>query len=145
MTQIDFYILGDNSHRDINLMVCRLCEKALAKQMNVFIYTHSQTQAQQLDELLWTFKTNSFIAHTNQLDERITNDSFAYPVIISSERTNDHYNHLLINLTEKTPSFFQQFKRIAELVGKSEGEKEIARNRYRYYLQQGYTLNKYDL
>ena len=157
MMQIDFYILGENSHRDINLMVCRLCEKALDQEMNVLIYTKSPTQARQLDELLWTFKANSFIAHKDQVNEPQADTSFFYPVLISSGTATDdtdvgefqrvfaRYKQLLINLTAETPAFFQQFKRIAEMVGNNNDEKEIARNRYRSYRQEGHTLNKYDL
>ncbi len=145
MTQIDFYILGENSPRNINQMVCSLCEKALSQKMTVFIYTLSADQAHQLDELLWTFKANSFIAHKNQLNETDNESTFSYPVIISNSEVSETYNQLLINLTAEIPVFFKQFKRVAELVGKQSDEKEIARNRYRSYLQQGYTLNKYDL
>lgn len=157
MTQIDFYILAENSHRDMNHMVCRLCEKALAQKMNVLIYTSSATQAQQLDDLLWTFKPDSFIPHYNQFNELEDDDSYSYPVLICTETDADditsignkkimsQYKQLLINLTSNTPPFFQQFERIAEMVGKNNDEKEIARNRYRYYKQKQLTLNKYDL
>ncbi len=145
MTQIDFYILGESSHRNINQMVCQLCEKALTQQMNVFIYTESSDQAQQLDDLLWTFKTDSFIAHENRLNKTDIETSYPYPVIISNDEVSSSYKHLLINLTANIPVFFKQFERVAELVGKESDEKEIARSRYRSYLQQGYTLNKYDL
>ena len=63
MAQVDFYILGDNSRRNINQMVCRLCEKALSNKMQVFIYTRTEQQARELDEELWTFKSDSFIPH----------------------------------------------------------------------------------
>ena len=157
MTQIDFYIIAENSHRDMNQMVCRLCEKALAQKMNVLIYTRSAAQAQQLDDLLWTFKPDSFIPHNNQFDGLEEDDSFSYPVLISTDANTDattfigskkimsQYNQLLINLTTDTPPFFQQFERIAEMVGNNNEEKEIARSRYRSYRQKGLTLNKYDL
>ncbi|MCW8932977.1 MAG: DNA polymerase III subunit chi [Gammaproteobacteria bacterium] len=154
--QVDFYILGENSKRDINGMVCRLCEKALAQNMNVLVYTKSSSQAQQLDELLWTFKANSFIAHKNQISDTETvteaDSSFSYPVLICTgnelagkEQTIHQYQQLLINLTTETPEFLPQFERVAELVGKDNDEKEIARNRYRTYREKGYNLNKYDL
>lgn len=154
--QVDFYILGENSNRDINQMVCRLCEKALAQKMNVLVYAKSSVQAQQIDELLWIYKANSFIPHKNQLNElepnHVTDASFFYPVLICTEMSiNDTnkiiepYQQLLINLTTESPTFFAQFGRMAELVGKDNDEKEKARNRYRNYRQKGYNLNKYDL
>ena len=151
MTQVDFYILAENSRREINQMVCLLCEKALAQAMNVLIYTHSSTQAQQLDDLLWTFKNDSFIPHKNQFRESHIDDShFYYPVLIchSNNTRPDilaQYKQLLINLSNESPAFISQFKRTAELVDSNDEEKKIARNRYRYYQQKGYTLNTYDL
>ncbi len=147
MTQIDFYILADNSRRDINQMVCQLCDKALAQELMVVVYTHSAAQAQQLDDLLWTCKADSFIAHKNLLNEQQDDASFSYPVLISSELTTEmsQKHPLLINLTTEIPPFFQQFERLAELVGKNDEEKESARNRYRTYRQKGHPLKKYDL
>ncbi|MCU7939068.1 MAG: DNA polymerase III subunit chi [gamma proteobacterium symbiont of Bathyaustriella thionipta] len=146
--QIDFYILGENSHRDINQMVCQLCEKAIAQHMNVFIYTQSIEQAHQLDELLWTFKPDNFLTHKNELSEIETDSTFTYPIIISSDVKNatksQHYQ-FLINLSNESPDLLANFKRIAEMVGKAPDDKEIARNRYRFYRDKGYTLNKYDL
>ena len=158
MTQIDFYILGEDSHRNINQMVCRLCEKALAQEMNVLVYTESAEQAQQLDDLLWTFKADSFIAHKNQLNEpsAAPENSFNYPVLITAPEQTDNslptgdkryeqYTRLLINLTAEMPPFHQQFERIAEMVDKDVHAKEIARNHYRFYREKGYSLNKYEL
>ncbi|MDX2503294.1 MAG: DNA polymerase III subunit chi [Gammaproteobacteria bacterium] len=156
MTQIDFYIVAENSPRDINQMVCRLCEKALSQKMSVLIYTKSTAQAQQLDDLLWTFKADSFIAHHNLSSESEHSDTgpqseFNYPILISSTdrfsdvQNHEHYTQLLINLTSETPSIYQQFERLAEMVDKTPHARETARNRYRFYRQQGYSLNKYDL
>jgi len=131
-------------------MVCRLCEKALSQNMNVLIYTQSADQAQQLDDLLWNYKTDSFIAHHNQLGESPAQAGFDYPVLISSSDRPDNEAHgqcrqLLINLTTETPPFYQHFERLAEMVDKEQQAKENARNRYRFYREQGHTLNKYDL
>lgn len=146
--QIDFYILAENSRRDINQMVCQLCEKAIVQEMDVLIYTKSIEQAHQLDELLWTFKADSFLAHKNELNDIETDNTFHYPIIISShikDETVPLKHQFLINLSNTHPAFIQHFKRIAEIVGKNPDDKEVARNRYRSYRDKGYTLNKYDL
>ncbi|WP_198262734.1 DNA polymerase III subunit chi [sulfur-oxidizing endosymbiont of Gigantopelta aegis] len=154
MTQVDFYILGENSQRQITSMVCRLCEKALAQELSVLIYVASPADAQQMDDLLWTYKANSFIAHSSHFTQTKLNSDYFYPVFIhyptAADKTDvvpirDQYKQLLINLTTEIPSFFQKFTRMAEMVGKNNEEKAIARNRYRTYLQQGLSLNKYDL
>lgn len=148
--QIDFYILGENSHRDINQMVCQLCEKGIAQGMNVLIYTKSIKQAHQLDELLWTFKADSFLVHNNELKETETetDNAITFPIIISSDIKDETIPlryQFLINLCNEIPVFIQHFKRIAEMVEKNPQDKEAARNRYRSYRDKGYNLNKYDL
>ena len=151
MTQIDFYILAENSHRNVNQMVCRLCEKATAQDMNVLLYTKSAQQAQELDDLLWTFKADSFIPHQNLNNPIPSKGNFDYPVLISSadqasaQGIPEQYQQLLINMTTDAPPFYQQFTRLAEMVGKDSIEKDAARNRYQRYRQQGHKLNKFDL
>lgn len=137
--------------------------------MQVFIYTRTEQQARELDEQLWTFKSDSFIPHCVIFDDffsdtKAKSDNFSYPVIIKAADTNDDTimakqgsdlsennfpyksfqdNGLLINLSRSIPAFIQHFERIAEMV--DEDEKQQARERYRIYRQQGHNLNKYDL
>ncbi len=156
MAQVDFYILNDSSGRNINQMVCRLCEKALENGMQVFIYTCTDQQAQILDELLWTYKSDSFIPHCIISDVFLPvtpekTENFSYPVVIKAANSDldqqlpAQFKGLLINLSQTMPSFMPYFERIAEMVDKDETEKQLARERYRLYRQQNHTLNKYDL
>ncbi len=156
MAQVDFYILSDSSKRNINQMVCRLCEKALEKEMQVFVYTCTDQQAQILDELLWTYKSDSFIPHCIISDDFLPvspakTENFNYPVVIKAvnsvldQQLPAQFKGLLINLSQTIPPFMPYFERIAEMVDKDETEKQLARERYRLYRQQNHTLNKYDL
>ena len=155
MNQIDFYILADDSTKNIDIICCQLCEKALKNSMNVIIYTQSFEQAEKINNLLWNFKTDSFIPHKNLLNQEDNNGisskslkdiDFNYPVIITNKINSQQSNtDLLINLNASPPPLHQQFKRIAELVDKNPQAKEIARNSYRLYQQKNYKLSKYDL
>ncbi|MCU7837222.1 MAG: DNA polymerase III subunit chi [gamma proteobacterium symbiont of Taylorina sp.] len=156
MTQVDFYILADNSAKEIKQICCQLCEKALQQDMNVFIYTQSFEQAEELDNLLWSYKPNSFMVHINELNQidksdilsnlLEKNECFHYPVIISSTtQPAPEYQDLLINLTAEPHPSHQQFKRIAEIVDRNPQAKQQARKLYRFYQQQDYPLKKYDL
>ena len=62
MTHVDIYLLQDDS-LDRNHYACRLIEKAYRRQHHVYVQTSSQEHAETLDELLWTFKEESFIPH----------------------------------------------------------------------------------
>ncbi len=146
--QIDFYILAEHSQRDINRMVCQLCEKATAQKMQTIIYTKSMAQAQQLDDLLWSFKAESFLVHHNTLNASEKPHHYPYPIVIQSQITDQAMtisHPFLINLSPVTPEFFQEFSRMAELITINPEEKQAARKRYRFYLDAGHQLTKYDL
>ena len=159
MNQVDFYILTESSQKNINHICCQLCEKALKSNLTILIYTQSAAQAEELDNLLWSYKSNSFIAHKNMYnqydidhisDNTLTKSEakfqFLYPVLITGEVPVDHkYNDVLINLNSTPPPFYANFKRVAEMVDKELLAKESARSRYRFYQQQNCKLNKYDL
>lgn len=155
MLQVDFYILADNSQKNIEQLCCQLCEKALLNNMTVLIYTQSDEQAEKLDNLLWSFKPVSFIVHKNLLgqlnkedtsSDTLTIDNIIYPVLITNKiNPEQSQNDLLINLNTSPPPGHLQFKRIAELVDKNPQAKENARNSYRFYQQQDYQLKKYNL
>jgi len=146
--QVDFYILADTSGRDLKRMVCQLCEKALAQQMQIFIYTNSIEQAEQLDDLLWSFKADSFLPHKLLTQNDETDESYSCPILISCELDNKisavKYP-FLINLSNTYSDSFQDFKRIAEMIDKDPEQKQAARKRYRLYLDKSCDLNKYDL
>ncbi len=146
MTQVDFYILGHQSSRTLELMVCRLCAKALEADMYVYINTRDAQQAAQLDELLWSFKAESFLPHQNLLTDNSLSEICKIPIIINKgDQIPDGYHQLLINLSSDIPHFFSRFERVAELVDKDENEKQLGRERYRFYRERGYLLKKYDL
>lgn len=146
MTQIDFYILGNQSGRTLEIMVCQLCNKALENNMQVYINARTEQQARQLDELLWSFKPESFLPHQNLLTGKLQPEAYQMPIIINhGEQIPDGYDQLLINLDTDIPQFFSRFDRVAEMVSKDEDEKQLGRDRYRFYRERGYLLNKYDL
>ncbi len=147
MTQIDFYILAPQSHRNVELLTCQLTEKAYLQNNFVNIYCQSAKQTNILDELLWKFKPDSFLPHitlANITQQKI--DDFHYPVLINgSDSIPDGFNpdklsELLINLTNSTPGFFSQFHRLAEIVDKDEKSRQHARERFRFYKERGYVL-----
>ncbi|RKZ50565.1 MAG: DNA polymerase III subunit chi, partial [Candidatus Parabeggiatoa sp. nov. 3] len=83
---------------------------------------------EKFDKLLWVFKEDSFLPHD------------IYPDVSSKAPIRIGYNaqvcpdmEVLINLTETVPPFFEQFKRIAEIVDDTPIAREAGRTRYRFY------------
>jgi DNA polymerase-3 subunit chi len=141
MTQVDFYILKDNSLQAQNLLTCRLSEKAYKQGHQVFINTNTGEQLKQLDDMLWTFTANSFLPHGRYGE----NADSTHPVLLGHAIEPEGPSDVLLNLCSDVPAFFSRFNRVAELVGGDETQRQAARERYRFYKDRGYTLNTHNL
>ena len=122
--RVDFYLLSDNQPNTRWLVACRLLEKAYLKGHRVFVYCDKQHDAELLDELLWTFKDESFIPHHLQGE-----GPEPPPAIqIGYDTASRAFNDILLNAsTIEIPAFYPQFKRIIELVSHDSTQKEQSR------------------
>lgn len=127
--RIDFYLLTTSEKSDKLLLACRLLEKACARKHRVFVYCSNRQDAEELDELLWAFKDDSFIPHNLQ-GEGLEPPP---PVQIGHEPPSKDFHDILLNLSDGIPDFFNRFRRIMELVINDETAKEISRNHFREY------------
>jgi len=111
------------------LLACRLLEKAWRHGHRVYVYCGDKQQAEALDELLWTFKDDSFIPHNLQGEGPEPPPA----VQIGHSQEPRGYNDILMNLADSIPSFYTRFKRVIELVSNDEAEKEQSRDHFRQY------------
>jgi DNA polymerase-3 subunit chi len=61
--RIDFYVLPDHQEKGRSLLACRLADKAYSLGHTVYLFASSEARAAALDDLLWTFRQDSFIPH----------------------------------------------------------------------------------
>jgi DNA polymerase-3 subunit chi len=141
MTRIDFYILNQNTHHDRFFLSCRITEKAWHKKHRVMIQTSSEQEAMHMNQLLWTFRDQSFIPH--ELLPRA--DMKTTPVIIGWGGDAAEECDVLINLATEIPPFFSRFERLVEIVDKDPAHKQVSRDHYRYYQERGYPLTNHKL
>ncbi len=134
MTQVDFHILPDASVEARWLYTCRLVEKATGLGNSVLIAVDTEDEAQTLDDLLWSFKPESFIPHQIIGGENETNVEITF-----SDKTGDH-QQVLINLRSQVPEYFSRFARLAEIVIQEPNILENTREHYRFYKQRGYPI-----
>ncbi|HEV2614112.1 MAG TPA: DNA polymerase III subunit chi [Gammaproteobacteria bacterium] len=138
MPTVDFYLLENPSSDAVNLTTCKLCEKAYEQQKTVFIYSKTKQDAENLDKLLWTYNDISFIPHA--LIPAKT------PILIGFSGSPPPANYdILINLTSESPSFFNQFNRVIEVVSGDAAEKQVAREKYRFYRDNQCELKSHQL
>jgi DNA polymerase-3 subunit chi len=127
--RVDFYLLAGSGAEEPSLIVCRLLEKAYLRGHRVFVYCSNQQEAEKLDELLWTFKDNSFIPHNLQGE----GPEPPPPIQLGFQDEPRGFNDILINLHSEIPKFYTRFRRIIEVVANNDSAKELSRTHYREY------------
>ncbi|MCC5014003.1 MULTISPECIES: DNA polymerase III subunit chi [unclassified Legionella] len=127
--RVDFYLLNSNELSSRWLLACRLLEKAYLRGHQVFVYCDTKQDAEQLDELLWTFKDNSFIPHNLQGE----GPEPPPPIQLGYQGEPRGFNDILLNLAAPIPSFYARFRRVMEIVVNDESAKELSRAHYREY------------
>lgn len=143
MTRIDFYILPVAEPHGALSFACRLAEKAFLGGHRVYLHGASETQAQALDELLWTFREGSFVPH-----ERLGVDAVPAadcPVAVGSGADPGEHHDVLVNLGEDIPAFFARFERVAEIVLNDPAARAESRRRWAFYKDRGYALQHHDM
>jgi len=152
VTQVDFYILSDDSAAARLKTACRLADKAVQRNLGVFLLADEEEDARKLDELLWTFSQNSFLPHRFAWDP--ASEGIAEPIVIAlDERAQIDPDGaavgaawgLMINLASRVPDTFGRYERLAEIVGAAPDVRERGRERYRFYRERGYTLQTHQL
>jgi DNA polymerase-3 subunit chi len=140
MPRADFYLIAKPrfSERPL-LLVCELARKAFAAQQPTLILTRDFEQAEELDELLWTFDEDTYIPHQLAGDD----DDAHTAVLIAPPGVDTPVRPLTINLREQCPPNYGE--RVLEVVAANPAEREGSRLRWRDYQRLGFEVNKYDM
>jgi DNA polymerase-3 subunit chi len=139
--EITFYVLADLDPGKRLSTACRIIEKAFQQKHSIFVLAASRAEAEQLDEMLWTFRADSFVPH-HLVGEGPTPPP---PVRIGWAGIPPEANDLLVNLGAGFPPQPNRFRRIVEIVGGDEPMREAARQHWRQYKQQGYAVTSHNL
>jgi len=136
MPKADFYILPCADENKILFFACRLAEKAYQQQHRIYFHMQNTNHAHKLDEMLWTWRDESFLPH-NLVGE---GPDPAPPIQIGAGMIPNTQRDILINLSQTLPEQYAQFARILEIISSDESSQNAARERYRIYRDQQYTL-----
>lgn len=152
MTQVDFYILATQSEDSWLRLACRITEKAIQKNLNVYLHSENAADASRLDGLLWTFSQGSFIPH--RLVGSGSGEPFEESVLIGRNdlagetpvdtQVTQRWD-LMINLTKQVPEIFSRYARVAEVIDADPIRRENGRERFRFYRDRGYELNTHNV
>ena len=137
MTQVDFYIVPEDN---VDAFLYRLTEKIYRLGRTIYIHA-SPEAALHIDELFWQAEPGGFIPH-GLIGESVSPPP---PIQIGFETPDLKNYDVLINLTAEVPSFFHAFQRIIEIVPQDDHIKDYTRSHYRFYHQQGLSIQSHNL
>ena len=122
---------------------CRLLRKAVGSGARVVVLATADTAAQ-LDADLWALSTTEFVPHcVADAGESLRSRS---PVVIANGvQQVPGMTDVLVNLTDAVPPGFAQFARVIEVVSTDPDDRDMARQRWRHYTEQGYAIQRHDL
>lgn len=134
MTHVDFYILPQTTSEARWLFACRLIDKVQRLGVRVLVAMDDEADARALDELLWTFKPESFIPH------QLINGGKPAPVEITFNQDTGDHQGLLLNLSKTIPAYFSRFDRLSEVVIQEQQSLQASRERFSFYKSRGYPI-----
>jgi DNA polymerase III subunit chi len=141
MPQADFYLIQKPRFREEPLLlVCELARKAHGAGLPTLIFARDDAQAEQLDDLLWSFDPDAFIPH--QIAGADIEEEEA-DVLIVAPGTDAPMRPLVINLRDAAVE--GQFDRVLEVVPADESARGPLRERWKQYQARGLDLKKHDM
>ncbi len=148
--QVDFYILEAAAERERLRTACRLADKAWQKGHRVFIHVDSRETARSIDDMLWTYRQDSFVPHAMYVQRQSDNgqgvdEATLEPVLVGDGAAHPAEIDVLINLAETVPSFAGTSTRVAEIVSADDAGRRSGRLRYRDYLDRGVSIQQHNL
>ncbi|MFT3806966.1 DNA polymerase III subunit chi [Arenimonas sp.] len=141
MARADFYLIAKPRFLERPLLlVCELARKASDSGQAMLIFAASMQQAEALDELLWEFDEDAYVAHQiagTDEDDDIT------PVLIVPPEFQAPMRPLVLNLRNEPVT--GGFERVLEVVPADPSAREPLRQRWKHYKDSGLDVHKHDM
>lgn len=141
MARADFYLIGKPRFRDQPLLlVCELARKASDAGLPMLVLCASQAQAEQLDDLLWSFDPDAYVAHQIAgADE----DEEEVPVLLAAPEHDAPLRPMVLNLRDAAVP--DGFDRVLEVVPADDSARGPLRERWKQYVARGIDVKKHDM
>ncbi|MCF6765437.1 DNA polymerase III subunit chi [Thiotrichales bacterium 19S3-7] len=145
--QVDFYILSTNTEDERLLFCCRLIEKVLKSQQRLIVLCKNYQMLEELDQLLWSYKDSSFIAHL-PIDE-LTEKTASVPVILTTDEVEINTDcNIIVKLQNSELSSLWPLNdtfRVLEIVDQDQTVLESSRNNFKDYKKRGFKVGIHKL
>ncbi|MDZ4304086.1 MAG: DNA polymerase III subunit chi [Pseudomonas sp.] len=139
MPRIEFYVLSTAMPGDRLRAACPLAMKAWRAGMPVFLRGSDAQQCNEVDELLWRFKAESFVPHS------LHEEDADAPVVIGLDEEPSSAQGVLINLGSTLSPQVEHFSRVIEIVNQEPDLLTACRENFRSYRQRGYDPKRVEL
>ena len=135
--QVDFYVRPESSPDALERFACRLVETVWQRGHGVLVLAPSDIDARRLDDLLWTFRDESFVPHRRLGADGASVDE---PVAVGTPGVWSGEIDVLLNLTPAVPEEAARAVRIAEVVPAGGAGRDAGRRRFREYRDRGFEI-----
>ena len=155
MARADFYQLTSSDPASRYPLLCRLLEKAVAAGQEVYVLCQDQAEVSHLDQYLWAFKPDSFIAHAcarqsidqsiDQSTDQSTDQTIDSTIILGHPLSVmvPQHKDICINLCSTVAP--KHYERIIELVTQEPAMLIITREHFRAYQELGRIMQYHKL
>lgn len=141
MPRADFYLIAKPRFREEPLrLVCELARKAYETGTPTLVLARDAAQAEQLDDLLWSFDPDAFIPHQIV---GVDVDEDEADVLIAPPDADVPLRPIVINLRDGAVE--GDFERVLEVVPADEDARGPLRERWKHYQARSIELKKYDM
>ncbi len=141
MPRADFYLIAKPRFSGQPLLlVCELCRKANDAGLATLVLARDSAQAEELDDLLWSFNPDAFIPHQIAGSDEDEEEAL---VLIAPPDQQAGLRPLVINLRDA--AWMEPCDRVLEVVPDDPAAREPLRERWRQYKAAGYALSKHDM
>lgn len=115
--------------------------QAWGRRQAVLVYVPNTDQATRLDRLLWTQPALSFLPHC-RADAPLAAQT---PIRLTAQLDEPPREACLLNLGDELLPGFSRFELLVEIVSRDDADRLPARDRFKFYRNQGYTIDSYDI
>ncbi len=137
--RVEFYVLSSANPADRLRAACQLAAKGWRHGLPVLVRCTDAAQRDELNELLWRFRGESFIPHS------LIDDDASAPVVLALDEAPATQQGLLINLASTISPHVEHFSRIIEIVNQEPDLLAACRENFRSYRQRGYDPKRVEL
>lgn len=136
MTEVTFHF----NVADRQQYLCRLLRKAWQRQARVLVHAPVAELAA-IDALLWT-TADDFVPHARWDDPPMIQSRS--PILLTPDWPAEVTHPVLVNGMDSVPAGYARHARVIEVIGLSDAERQLGRQRWKHYVDAGLSPSRHD-